>query len=204
MPWKDAPEPGWVVTAFPMEDMKGKRFYSLPIPPKAALLFERLAFSADMKSEFAFPAQRRLSGTGDAPISKSAPRLLLARLRGRPANPSMQRQGDIRRGEDLLAGMQYFSPHDLRRTFGTVCGDLAVRGDAVSAVLDHADGVASTPNISATPTRAEVTRLVYDHSQRLSLKAVAMQAWLTPCSRLRQAMGILSKQDTAASFEATG
>ena len=177
VPWRDAPEPGWVIASFRVEDMKGKRFFALPIPPRAALLLERVGFVADPESEFVFPAQRRRKADGDVPISRSSPRLLLERLRGRPANPSMSREDEIRRGQDLLDGIEHFSTHDLRRTFATVCSDLAVRGDAISAVLDHADGSAAAPSMTATPTRAEVTRMVYDHSQRLALKAIAMSAW---------------------------
>ena len=179
VPW-DGPEPGWVAATFPVEDMKGRRFHAIPIPPRAALLLDRVALSADPASAFVFPAQRRTKGKADGSLYRSTPRLLIERLRGRPADLSMvsdEDEGPSAPGPDLLEGIARFSPHDLRRTFGTVCSDLSVRGDAISAVLDHADGDFDGPKTSKVPTSAEITRLVYDHSQRMSLKAIAMQAW---------------------------
>lgn len=180
IPW-DGPEPGWLAATFPVEDMKGRRFHAIPIPPRAALLLDRVALSADPASEFVFPAQRMSSGKADGSLYRSTPRLLIERLRGRPADLSMvsddEDEGPSTPGPNLLDGIARFSPHDLRRTFATACGELAVRGDAISAVLDHADGTYEGPKQSRVPTAAEITRLVYDHSQRMSLKAIAMQAW---------------------------
>lgn len=194
LPWDGAPEPGWSVVTFPVEDMKGRRFHAIPIPPRASLLLERIAISADPDSRYLFPAQRQ-AGQGDAPLSRSTPRLLIERLRGRAADLSIavkEEEDEDRQEEktkddkdkkvrgplkDLLAGIPHFSVHDLRRTFATICGENAVRGDAISAVLDHADGSVDAPRVSAAPTRAEITRLVYDHSQRLALKAIAMKEW---------------------------
>lgn len=196
LPWEGAPEAGWRIATFPVEDMKGKRFHAIPLPPRAAMLLERVALSADANSSFVFPAQRQARDR-DAPLSRSTPRLLIDRLRGRAADISFvekknEKDDEGRREEDtkedkdkkvrgplkdLLAGIPHFSVHDLRRTFATICGENAVRGDAISAVLDHADGSVDAPKVSAAPTRAEITRLVYDHSQRLALKAIAMKEW---------------------------
>ncbi|HEV7415581.1 MAG TPA: integrase arm-type DNA-binding domain-containing protein [Tianweitania sediminis] len=181
LPWSGGPK-GWKIVYFPPEVMKGKRPHSLPIPPRAAMLLERVRMAAGTESEFAFPALRLLGENTDAPLSRSAPKLLLDRLRGRPADLEADRRireearkaGEtIEDAPNLLDGVPYFTPHDMRRTFATVCGDLAVRGDAVSAVLDHADvSTGQAPIVSA-----DITRIAYDYSQRLELKRIAVEAW---------------------------
>lgn len=181
LPWPGGPK-GWKVVYFPAEVMKGKRPHSLPIPPRAAMLLERLRFATGADSDFVFPALRLLGENTDAHLSRSAPKLLLDRLRGRPADLEADRRIRAEKEEageaiedapDLLGGIAYFTPHDMRRTFATVCGDLAVRGDAISAVLDHADvSTGQAPIVSA-----DITRIAYDYSQRLELKRIAMEAW---------------------------
>lgn len=179
--WPGGPK-GWKVVYFPPEVMKGKRPHSLPIPPRAAMLMERVRIAAGTESEFVFPALRLLGKNTDAPLSRSSPKLLLDRLRGRPADLEADRRvrdearkagEEIEGAPNLLDGVPYFTPHDMRRTFATVCADLAVRGDAISAVLDHADvATGQAPIVSA-----DITRIAYDYSQRLELKRLAMEAW---------------------------
>ncbi|KQZ93827.1 hypothetical protein ASD64_02615 [Mesorhizobium sp. Root157] len=181
LPWPDGPE-GWKVAFFPPEVMKGKRPHSLPIPHRASMLLERVRMAVGTESEFAFPALRLLGENTDAPLSRSSPKLLLDRLRGRPADLEADRRlrdeaakaGEvIEDAPNLLDGVPYFSPHDMRRTFATTCADLAVRGDAISAVLDHADvSTGQAPIVSA-----DITRIAYDYSQRLELKRFAIEAW---------------------------
>lgn len=181
LPWPGGPR-GWKVVYFPPEVMKGKRPHSLPLPPRAAMLLERVRMAAGAESEFAFPALRLLGENTDAPLSRSSPKLLLDRLRGRPADLEADRRirdeaakaGEIiEDAPNLLEGIPYFTPHDMRRTFATTCADLAVRGDAISAVLDHADvSTGQAPIVSA-----DITRIAYDYSQRLELKRIAVEAW---------------------------
>lgn len=167
LPWPNGPE-GWKVIYFPPEVMKGRRPHSLPIPPRVAVLFERAA-KERQGSDFAFPATRA-TGEEDAPLSRWSVAILIERLRGRSADPKAGAEFD---GQDLLEGLPNFSPHDLRRTFATICGDLSVRGDAISAVLDHAD-----ISTGQAPIRtADITRVAYDYSQRLELKRIAVEAW---------------------------
>lgn len=169
MPWHGGPT-GWKIAYFPPEVMKGKRPHSLPIPPRVALLFERVATENGKTSAFAFPATRG-ADTTDAPVSRWSVATAIDRLRGRSAAPKAGEEFD---GSDLLEGMPYFSPHDIRRTFATICEDLTVRGDAISAVLDHVGidmGQASPMKV------ADITRIVYDYSQRLELKRIAVEAW---------------------------
>jgi hypothetical protein len=162
--------------------MKGKRPHSLPIPPRAAMLLERAIISARKDSAYVFPATRLEGGKADAHLSRSNPRLIIQRLRGRPADPKAHaeaRKEAKKKGEpfeelpDLLGKTAEFSTHDFRTTFATECGNMAVRGDAVSAVLDHQ----SISTGDAPRFAAPITRQAYDFSQRLELKAIAMQAW---------------------------
>lgn len=167
LPWPDGPK-GWRVAFFQPTVMKGRRPHSLPVPPRVALLFERAAAPED--SAFVFPSTRDL-GEKDRPLSRSSVALAIDRLRGRSRNPKAGVEFD---GPDLLEGIPEWSPHDLRRTFTTICADLSVRGDAISAVLDHAE---SAPTGQAPIRMADITRVAYDYSQRLDLKRQAMEAW---------------------------
>jgi integrase len=164
LPWPDGPE-GWKVVYFPPEVMKSRRPHSVPVPPRVALAFERATASAD--SAFVFPATR---GKKDAPLSRWSAATLVDRLRGRSANPKAGAEFD---GPDLLEGIPAFSLHDLRRTFATTCADMSVRGDSISAVLDHADIATGQAPIRT----ADITRIAYDYSQRLDLKRIAVEAW---------------------------
>lgn len=186
LPWPDAPahRKDWKIVFFPAHTMKGKKAHSLPIPPRVVLLLERAIASATRESEFVFPATRLEGGKPDAHLSRSTPRLLIKRLRGRPADPTAYGNArklaaeeglDFAPMPDLLAGMDEFSTHDFRTTFATECGNMAVRGDAVSAVLDHQ----SLRTGDAPRFAAPITRQAYDFSQRLELKAIAMEAWTT-------------------------
>jgi integrase len=167
LPWPDGPK-GWQVAFFQPHVMKSRRPYALPIPPRVGLIFERAA--SPETSAFVFPSTRELAKK-DRPLSRWSISNALGRLRGRPSNP---KAGDEFNGPNLLEDIPYFSPHDIRRAFTTVCADLSVRGDAISAVLDHAE---SAPTNYAPIQMAAITRVAYDYSQRLDLKRQAMEAW---------------------------
>jgi integrase len=167
LPWPDGPK-GWRVAFFPPSVMKGRRPHSLPVPPRVALLFERAASPGD--SAFVFPSTRDLGGK-DRPLSRWSVATAIDRLRGRSSNPKAGAEFD---GPDLLEGISKFSPHDLRRTFATTCANMSVRGDAISAVLDHTE----SESTGEAPIRtAEITRIAYDYSQKLDLKRLAVEAW---------------------------
>jgi len=180
-PWQGGPE-GWKIAYFEPKAMKGKRPHSLPIPPRVALLFDRVAAEDGKVSPFVFPATRE-TGEEDKPLSRWSVVSVIDRLRGRPADTTAHAEArrkaekdgkQLEKLPDLLEGLPEFSPHDLRRTFATVCKDLKVRGDAVSAVLDH---VSIDMGQDAPMKVADVTRLIYDYSQQLELKQVAIEAW---------------------------
>lgn len=168
LPWNEPRT--WKVAYFPADIMKGRRPFSLPIPPRVALVFERAATDSNPDSAFAFPATRRSGENSDAPLSRSSVSTLIDRLRGRSSDPKAGQEFD---GPNLLDGIPHFSPHDFRRTFATTCSDLSVRGDAISAVLDHADVTTGQAPIRT----ADITRTAYDYSQKLDLKRQAIMAW---------------------------
>lgn len=184
LPWPTAPDhlKGWKVVFFPAHTMKGKRPHSLPIPPRVVLLLERAMAAGERESEYVFPATRLEGGKTDAHLSRSTPRLLIQRLRGRPADPKAHAEArkkakkdgvEFLEMPDLLEDMAEFSTHDFRTTFATECDNLTVRGDAISAVLDHQ----SIRTEDAPRFAAPITRQAYDFSQQLELKAIAMETW---------------------------
>jgi integrase len=183
LPWKGGRE-GWKVCLWSETVMKSRRYHALPIPPRAVLLLQRAIAGGREDSKFVFPSTAVRQGEGDKPISISSPKNLLDRLRGRPIDlgkPLTEEEKERRKTEpvpalpDILgeADVPHFSPHDIRRLFATTCGDRSVRGDAISAVLDHA-GIETGQKLVRS---AEVTRLAYDYSQKLELKAIAMEMW---------------------------
>lgn len=172
LPYPDGPA-GWKVVFWSEVAMKSRRAHALPIPPRLVLLIERaIAFNRDADSKFVFPATAKRTSKADKPIARTAPKNLLARMRGIDNSP--KRKGVEKRiGVDLLEDVAHFSMHDIRRTFATTLSNKAIRGDAISAVLDHA----GLETGQAMMRAAEVTTLAYAIGQRLDLKQVAMQAW---------------------------
>ncbi|MEP7452168.1 integrase arm-type DNA-binding domain-containing protein [Phyllobacterium sp. SB3] len=170
--WPDGPK-GWRIVLWSEATMKSRRFHALPIPPRLSLLIERATTLSAVDSKFVFPATAKRVGAADSHLNKSSPKNLLARLRGQPLKLRREKEEIQDNLPNLLADVAYFSMHDLRRTFATVCGDMAVRGDAISAVLDHA-GLETGQRMMRS---AEITRLAYDYSQRLELKRIAIEAW---------------------------
>ncbi|SBW14885.1 hypothetical protein BR10RB9215_C11732 [Brucella sp. 10RB9215] len=171
LPWPDGPR-GWKVVLWSESAMKSKRYHALPIPPRLVLLFERVALTGREGSVYAFPSTAVRKGKEDGHLDKNSPKNLIERLRGKRDNPKGGKANETA-SVDLLEGIPHFSPHDIRRTFATICADLAVRGDAISAVLDHA-GLETGQQMMRS---AEITRMAYDYSQRLELKRMAMEVW---------------------------
>lgn len=168
---QDKEASGWLVAAFPAEDMKSKRYHALPIPARVGLLFERAKIGIERNSAWAFPSKKvkrpKSDKIEDLHIHDTTVNLLIRRLRGK--DPVGIKIG----APDLLEGIPHFSPHDLRRSLATILSDMMIEGAAASAVLDHSS---DTPD-KMTFQEADITRLVYNRSQRLPLKRVAMKAW---------------------------
>ena len=172
LPYPDGPR-GWKVVVWSEVAMKSRRAHALPIPPRLVLLIERAMASANgSHSKFVFPATRSKQAKRDTHLARSAPKNLLARMRG--IDPATKRNGiEQSRTTNLLADIPHFSVHDVRRTFATTLSNKAVRGDAISAVLDHAGLETGQEMMRA----AEVTNLAYAIGQRLDLKQLAVQVW---------------------------
>lgn len=172
LPYPDGPA-GWKVVFWSEIVMKSRRAHALPIPPRLVLLIERaISFNRDADSKFVFPATAKRKSKSDKPVARTAPKNLLVRMRGIDNSP--KRKGVERRvGIDLLEDIPHFSMHDDRRTFATTLANKAIRGDAISAVLDHA----GLDTGQAMMRSSEVTTLAYAIGQRLDLKQVAMKAW---------------------------
>jgi hypothetical protein len=158
----------------PPEAMKSRREHVLPLPPSVMdILRPAIATAKAEGSRWLFPSIRRGRAAADISIDASALNQLLRRLRG--VDGASKKRGAV----DLLsaAGVRVptWSPHDVRRTFATVVEDATTRGDAVSAVLDHAqDG-----GTSSAQDAAAITRAAYSQAQRLPLKKIALDAWVT-------------------------
>lgn len=163
---------GWGILYVPPHLMKSRREHVLPIPPIAMQrLSSAVEVSREKGSRYLLPASRSGKVEADVPLHGAALNKLLARLRGR------DEIGKARGAPDLLVqasvSVPDWSPHDLRRTFATIVEDETMRGDAVSAVLDHAQDGGRTP----TQDAAAITRIAYSRAQRLPLKRIAMEPW---------------------------
>lgn len=162
---------GWQIAAFPAENMKSRRYHALPLPPHVGLLLERAKLGIDRRSQWAFPSlklrRNRSELIEDLHIHDQTVNRMIMRLRGKDP------VGKKRESPDLLEGIPHFSPHDLRKSLATILTNLKVRGDAASAVLDHSSGTPGEQEFQ----EADITRLAYNHSQRIELKRDAMTAW---------------------------
>lgn len=174
LPWpKDqGAAEGWKVVTWSESAMKSKRYHALPIPPRLVLLIERAIATGREGSQFVFPATALRKGNTDGHVDQNSFKNVVDRLRGKRKNPNGGK-ANIEAGPDLLDGMPHYSPHDIRRTFATTCSDLKIRGDAISAALDHS-GIETGQKLIRS---ADITRIAYDYSQRLLLKREAMEAW---------------------------
>ena len=160
---------GWLSANWSGGDMKGgkagNRPHALPLPPAALAVLERIWSELDEASPWACPSSR-----GDGHVNQSAVNKLLWRLQG------LDNNGDPKPGRpNLLSehGIEPWIPHDARRGLGTYLGDRRLGGGA-SAILAHKP---SKSEDERERTEA-VTRLHYDRSQRIALKAEGMAMWV--------------------------
>lgn len=173
LPWdtRQGPADGWKVVTWSDEVMKSRNFHSLPIPPRLALLLERALLVGRAGSKYVFPSTSLRKGKTDAHIDQNTFKNVVNRLRGKRQDPKGGK--DTSDGVDLMTGIPHYTPHDIRRTFAATCSNLLVRPDAISEVLDH-EGIETGQKLVRS---ADVTRISYDHSQKLPLKRLAMEAW---------------------------
>ncbi|WP_414474403.1 integrase family protein [Microvirga sp. M2] len=175
--WDNTDRMGWWSAGWESEVMKSGLPHALPIPPEAkAVIDQILAEHIEMRgpSRWLFPSKRGV----DDPVSKNGVNQLLNRLCG------------IKKGCDgvtehenllILHGIRRWVPQDARRALATYLSDHGLGGSA-SAILDHS----LDKEADERQKRAPVTRLHYDHAQRMELKAVGMELW---CRAILEAYG---------------
>jgi len=158
---------GWKIARWGDEVMKGKKKYSLPIPPEVIAASEPMQWFGDRKYVF------RSYLKNETPVSRYAVYGVCAKLAG-------VKEGKFR-GKDyqLLAmnGINFYSPHDIRRTIVKVLEKARLPAGA-SAILAH-----------EFTDMARTTLKNYSDNERLELKREAMEIWsktvLNEIDRLR-------------------
>ena len=105
---------------------------------------------------------------GDAPL-------------GRHAMATALRGTDKTKGLCELLGIAPFSPHDLRRTAATMCGNVGLSESDIALVLDHQSG----KDENGKPLPA-VTNRVYNlaTSARVARKRTVLDAWAIELRRI--------------------
>ncbi|MGN7124529.1 integrase arm-type DNA-binding domain-containing protein [Methylorubrum thiocyanatum] len=163
------PGPGWRAVTWSAGVMKEDRPFCLPLPPEAWYCVDRvLAEDPDRESSrWLFPSIR-----GAGHVGQGALNALLYRLQGKrvtgstvTARPMVDYFG--------VHGIRPWTLHDVRRAIASFLSDRRL-GGAASAILDHEAGVTEDER----DRRSAVTRLHYDRSQRIPLKAEGMALWV--------------------------
>jgi integrase len=105
---------------------------------------------------------------GDAPLARSA---MANALRGNKKT----------KGVCELLGLDRFTPHDLRRTAATMCGELGLSESAIALCLDHQ----ANKDENGKPLPA-VTRKVYNLATRarVAKKREVLEAWAVELRRI--------------------
>ncbi|WP_225645914.1 tyrosine-type recombinase/integrase [Bradyrhizobium australafricanum] len=111
---------------------------------------------------------------GNAPLSRQA---MSGALKG-----TKHRNGKVKTpGICELLGLEPFTPHDLRRTAATMCGELGLSEAAISLCLDHQ----ANKDEHGKPLPA-VTRKVYNRATRIIVakKREVLDAWAAELRRI--------------------
>jgi integrase len=143
----------------PARRVKKRRVINQPLSDLAIEIIEE----AIGNHEFAFVGR-----FGDAPLSRSS---MHNALRGDKKN----------KGICELLGIAPFTPHDLRRTAATMCGELGLSESAISFCLDHQ----ANKDENGKPLPA-VTRKVYNLATRtrVAKKRAVLDAWAIELRRI--------------------
>lgn len=139
------------------ESMKGKRDFALPLPKKLIKNVPRLQDYEDRKYVFSSAVTKNIGE--EIHVSRSSTGHVCSKLNA----------------ENLfvLNDINYFSPHDVRRTIGAVCDAAGIPGGA-SAMYAHE----IAQNDDKRYQVARVTEKNYRKMQNLSLKEKALKVWL--------------------------
>jgi integrase len=149
----------------PARRVKKRRVINQPL---SDLALEILAESMG-NHDFAFVGR-----FGDAPLARQA---MSGALKG-----TKRRNGKVKTpGICALLGIAPFTPHDLRRTAATMCGNLGLSESAISQCLDHQ----ATKGEDGQPLPA-VTNKVYNLSVvgRVERKRKVLDAWAVELRRI--------------------
>ncbi|WP_086155992.1 hypothetical protein [Rhizobium sp. Kim5] len=178
-PWAAKGEDGWYLATWSADVMKNNKQFVLTIPPRAAKIlgYWMLKIRHTGTSKWAFPSE----DGDDKKIDRSAPLNFIKRLAARDDKA----KGDDS-AVDLLAlnGVEYWSPHDIRRTLTTTMEAAGMPG-AASVVLSHTIDVGE-PDRKMSEAQFElwvknrvaaITGESYGDIQHLKLKGEAMLLW---------------------------
>lgn len=177
-PWTAKGEEGWSLAMWRANVMKNRKRFVLPIPPLASeTLNYYMQRAKHIGSKWAFPSE----DGEDAQIDRGAPRLFLQRLAARD-----DKMKNDENAVDLLTlnGIEYWSPHDVRRALTTAMEEWGIPGGA-SVVLSHTIDLGE-PDKKMSDAQfetwarnkvAKITGESYGDIQHLKLKGEAMLLW---------------------------
>jgi integrase len=149
----------------PAKRVKKRRVINQPLSDLAL----EIATEAMGNRDFAFVGR-----FGDAPLARQA---MSGALKG-----TKHKNGKVRTpGICELLGIAPFTPHDLRRTAATMCGDLGLSESGISLCLDHQ----ATKGEDGQPLPA-ITNKVYNRSVigRVERKRKVLDAWAVELRRI--------------------
>lgn len=133
--WEDIYPDEWVI---PAEKTKNKKtIHKIPMVPKLQEIIEELREETG-KSKYLFPAKLIKDGK-DKPEKHIMPATLSRHIPKALKGEYVDGHGDVRPA-GKLHGIERFSPHDLRRTCATHCGDLGFSMSDVGVLLNHVQG----------------------------------------------------------------
>jgi integrase len=143
----------------PARRVKKRRVINQPLSDLALAIIKEAMGNYD----FAFVGR-----FGDAPLGRHA---MATALRGTKKT----------RGICQLLGLAPFTPHDLRRSAATMCGNLGLSESAISLCLDHQ----ASKDENGKPLPA-VTKRVYNRSVigRVERKRKVLDAWAIELRRI--------------------
>jgi integrase len=162
---RDELNPGQGTVDIPARRVKKRRVINQPL---SGLAQEIIAESIG-NYDFAFAGR-----FGDAPLARQA---MSNALLG-----TKRRDGTVRTpGLCALLGLAPFTPHDLRRTAATMCGDLDMTESAISLCLDHQ--ATKDENGNKLPV---ITNKVYNLATRARVerKRKVLDAWALALRRI--------------------
>jgi integrase len=162
---RDELNPAYGTVDIPARRVKKRRVINQPLSD----LGRELLTESMGNHEFAFVGR-----FGDAPLARQA---MSGALKG-----TKHRNGKVKTpGICELLGMAPFTPHDLRRTAATMCGNLGLSESAISQCLDHQ----ATKGEDGQPLPA-ITNKIYNLSVvgRVERKRKVLDAWAIELRRI--------------------